>query len=138
MTPGAGHFSLASACSISLRTTRGGQLSESAGPPLPHSSSIRLEGAWRTKAGVKAQFPEMRIRTRGCSGLHMKRLATELPACRWPTRRIPAGTQTDIGFLRSYANLLGAAIERLRVVDELRGPNASLRLSGFYVAWQRP
>jgi two-component sensor histidine kinase len=29
-------------------------------------------------------------------------------------------TQSDIEFLRSYANLLGAAIERLRVVDELR------------------
>jgi two-component sensor histidine kinase len=29
-------------------------------------------------------------------------------------------TQPDIGFLQSYANLLGAAIERLRVVDELR------------------
>ncbi|MGF9758905.1 HWE histidine kinase domain-containing protein [Microvirga sp. 0TCS3.31] len=28
--------------------------------------------------------------------------------------------QSDIEFLRSYANLLGAAIERLRVVDELR------------------
>lgn len=28
--------------------------------------------------------------------------------------------QSDIQFLRSYANLLGAAIERLRVVDELR------------------
>ena len=29
-------------------------------------------------------------------------------------------TQSDIEFLRSYSNLLGAAIERLRVVDELR------------------
>ena len=29
-------------------------------------------------------------------------------------------TQSDIEFLRSYANLLGAAIERLRAVDELR------------------
>jgi two-component sensor histidine kinase len=29
-------------------------------------------------------------------------------------------TQADIEFLRSYANLLGAAIERLRVVDQLR------------------
>ena len=29
-------------------------------------------------------------------------------------------TRSDIEFLRSYANLLGAAIERLRVVDELR------------------
>lgn len=29
-------------------------------------------------------------------------------------------TQSDVEFLRSYANLLGAAIERLRVVDELR------------------
>lgn len=29
-------------------------------------------------------------------------------------------TQSDIAFLRSYANTLGAAIERLRVVDELR------------------
>lgn len=29
-------------------------------------------------------------------------------------------TQTDVEFLRSYANLLGAAIERLRVVDQLR------------------
>lgn len=29
-------------------------------------------------------------------------------------------TQSDIEFLRNYANLLGAAIERLRVVDELR------------------
>ena len=29
-------------------------------------------------------------------------------------------TQSDIEFLRGYANLLGAAIERLRVVDELR------------------
>ena len=29
-------------------------------------------------------------------------------------------TQSDIEFLRSYANLLGAAIERLRVVEELR------------------
>jgi two-component sensor histidine kinase len=29
-------------------------------------------------------------------------------------------TQSDIEFLRSYANLLGAAIERLRVVDQLR------------------
>jgi two-component sensor histidine kinase len=31
-----------------------------------------------------------------------------------------AFTQSDVEFLRSYANLLGAAIERLRVVDELR------------------
>jgi two-component sensor histidine kinase len=30
-------------------------------------------------------------------------------------------TQSDVEFLRSYANLLGAAIERLRVVDQLRG-----------------
>lgn len=29
-------------------------------------------------------------------------------------------TQSDVEFLRSYANLLGAAIERLRVVEELR------------------
>ncbi|ANY84217.1 hypothetical protein BB934_38950 (plasmid) [Microvirga ossetica] len=29
-------------------------------------------------------------------------------------------TQADVEFLRSYANLLGAAIERLRVVDQLR------------------
>ncbi|WP_445502504.1 sensor histidine kinase [Microvirga sp. G4-2] len=29
-------------------------------------------------------------------------------------------TQADIEFLRSYANLLGAALERLRVVDQLR------------------
>jgi len=29
-------------------------------------------------------------------------------------------TQSDIEFLRSYSNLLGAAIERLRIVDELR------------------
>jgi two-component sensor histidine kinase len=29
-------------------------------------------------------------------------------------------TQSDIEFLRSYANLLGAAIERFRVMDELR------------------
>ena len=29
-------------------------------------------------------------------------------------------TQSDIEFLRSYANLLGAAIERLRVVEQLR------------------
>jgi two-component sensor histidine kinase len=29
-------------------------------------------------------------------------------------------TQSDVEFLRSYANLLGAAIERLRVVDQLR------------------
>lgn len=29
-------------------------------------------------------------------------------------------TQADIDFLRGYANLLGAAIERLRVVDQLR------------------
>jgi two-component sensor histidine kinase len=29
-------------------------------------------------------------------------------------------TQSDIEFLRSYANLLGGAIERLRVVDQLR------------------
>jgi len=35
--------------------------------------------------------------------------------------RTPRGfTQSDVEFLRSYANLLGAAIERLRVVDELR------------------
>jgi two-component sensor histidine kinase len=29
-------------------------------------------------------------------------------------------TQSDVEFLRSYANLLGSAIERLRVVDQLR------------------
>jgi two-component sensor histidine kinase len=29
-------------------------------------------------------------------------------------------TQADVEFLRSYANLLGAAIERLRIVDQLR------------------
>ncbi len=29
-------------------------------------------------------------------------------------------TQSDVDFLRSYANLFGAAIERLRVVDQLR------------------
>jgi two-component sensor histidine kinase len=36
------------------------------------------------------------------------------------SRRPRDFTQSDIEFLRSYANLLGAAIERLRVVDELR------------------
>jgi two-component sensor histidine kinase len=36
------------------------------------------------------------------------------------SRRPRDFTQSDVEFLRSYANLLGAAIERLRVVDELR------------------
>jgi two-component sensor histidine kinase len=36
------------------------------------------------------------------------------------SRRPRDFTQSDIEFLRSYANLLGAAIERLRVVAELR------------------
>ena len=36
------------------------------------------------------------------------------------SRQPRAFTQSDIDFLRGYANLLGAAIERLRVVDELR------------------
>lgn len=36
------------------------------------------------------------------------------------SRELRGFTQSDIEFLRSYANLLGAAIERLRVVDELR------------------
>ena len=36
-------------------------------------------------------------------------------------------TQPDIQFLRSYSNLLGAAIERLRVVEELRHAVAKLR-----------
>jgi two-component sensor histidine kinase len=36
-------------------------------------------------------------------------------------------TQPDIQFLRSYSNLLGAAIERLRVVEELRHAIAKLR-----------
>ena len=36
------------------------------------------------------------------------------------SRRPRDFTQSDVEFLRSYANLLGAAIERLRVVHELR------------------
>ncbi len=36
------------------------------------------------------------------------------------SRQPRAFTQSDIDFLRGYANLLGAAIERLRVMDELR------------------
>lgn len=36
------------------------------------------------------------------------------------SRRPREFTQADVEFLRSYGNLLGSAIERLRVVDELR------------------
>jgi two-component sensor histidine kinase len=36
------------------------------------------------------------------------------------SQRLRDFTQSDVAFLRSYANLLGAAMERLRVVDQLR------------------
>ncbi len=40
-----------------------------------------------------------------------------------------AFTEDDIAFLRSYANLLAAAVDRLRVVGEVRDSEARLRLA---------
>jgi len=38
-------------------------------------------------------------------------------------------TQIDIAFMRSYANLLAAAVDRLRVIGEVRNAEARLRLA---------
>jgi GAF domain-containing protein len=38
-------------------------------------------------------------------------------------------TETDTAFLRNYANLLAAAVDRLRVIGEMRGGEARLRFA---------
>ncbi len=38
-------------------------------------------------------------------------------------------TGNDISFLRSYANLIAAAVDRLRIIDEMRGGEERLRLA---------